>query len=307
VDNADADYGASGPMIIPGTNLVIGGGKFGVFYMMNTASLGHIQTGNGQIVQSLNNNGGFIKSGPVYWNRSGGAGPWMYNWSDGNGGNEVIKAYHFNGSTFDTSLASYGNIPSPGGNSGGVLTLSANGGTPGTGIVWASMPWNGDGENGVLQGVLRAFNADNLQQQLWASTGRSADDAGNWPKFSPPTVANGKVYLGSIPNGGVGFTQVNVFGFGPSPPADAQGFAAGCNGLYLVKWPAVAGATSYGVWVKTPTTGTYNRLTNTTGTQATVRAINSTTSTFVQIQSCSGTNCGIFNAGAALPYYKGCP
>jgi hypothetical protein len=306
VDAADEDYGASGPMLVPGTNLVIGGGKHGVFYMMNTASLGHIQSGNGQIVQSLNNNGGFIKSGPVYWNRSGGAGPWMYNWSDGNGGNEVIKAYHFNGSTFDASLASWGTVPSPGGNSGGVLTLSANGGTPGTGIVWASMPLNADGENGVIQGVLRAFNADNLAQQLWSSTGRSGDDMGNWPKFSPPTVANGRVYIGSVPTAGI-FAPLNVYGLAPPAPTSVTASQAGCNGLYLVSWPAVSGATSYAVWVKTPFDATYTQTITTTGTTATIRAINSTTSTFVEVQACNGSNCGLLSGPHGLRYYNGCP
>ena len=41
-----------------------------------------------------------IKGGPVYWNRDGGAGPWMYVWSDGC---NHFNAYHFNGTTFDTT------------------------------------------------------------------------------------------------------------------------------------------------------------------------------------------------------------
>ena len=307
LDGSDLDYGASGPMLIPGTNLVVGGGKAGVFYMMNTASLGHVQSGNGQIVQTLNNNGGFIKSGPVYWNRSGGAGPWMYDWSDGNGGGEVIKAYHFNGSTFDASPASQGTVASPSGKSGGVLTLSANGGSPGTGIVWASMPLSGDGENGVLQGVLRAFNADNLAQQLWSSNGRTADDMGNWPKFSAPTVANGRVYVGSIQTGGSIFAPINVYGVGPAAPVITEQSMAGCNGLWDVGWSAVAGATSYNVWVKTPFGVTYTRTASTTGLLATIHAINSTTSTLVEIQACSGSSCGLLSLAAALQYYKGCP
>ncbi len=47
------------------------------------------------------------------------------------------------------------------------------------------------------------------------------DNAGNWPKFSPPTVVNGRVYLGSFPIDGVGRTQVNVYGLlVPPPPGD---------------------------------------------------------------------------------------
>ena len=56
--------------------------------------------------------------------------------------------------------------------------------------------------------MLRAFDADDLQTELWNSeTNDARDDAGNWPKFSPPTVVNGRVYLGSFPSDGAGDTR----------------------------------------------------------------------------------------------------
>src|SRR5579862_5162806 len=164
----DVDYGSSGPVLIPGTDLIAGAGKSSIFYVMHVGSLGHEQTGNGQIVQSLQNHGGEVKGGPVYWNRSGGVGPWLYVWSNGG---DVAKAYHFNGTTFDATVISQGTIASPNGASGGVLTLSANGSTPGSGIIWSSMPLSADGDHGVHQGVLRALNADDLTaRELWNST-----------------------------------------------------------------------------------------------------------------------------------------
>ena len=61
--------------------------------------------------------------------------------------------------------------------------------------------------------MLRAFDADDLRTELWNSNQNGhRDDAGNWPKFSPPTVVNGRVYLGSFPSDGVSDTQVNVYG-----------------------------------------------------------------------------------------------
>jgi hypothetical protein len=78
---------------------------------------------------------------------------------------------------------------------------------------------SGDGNSGVHPGILRAFDADNLSTELWNSEQNSArDGSGNWPKFSPPTVAKGRVYLGSFPNDGLGNTQVNVYG--PFDPPD---------------------------------------------------------------------------------------
>jgi len=216
LNGGDVDFGSSGPMLLPGTDLLVAGGKESRFYLMHQGSLGHLQTGNTQIVQTFSNNGGEFKGGPIYWNRAGGAGPWMYVWSNGG---DILKAYHFNGTTFDTSAISQGTIRSPNGASGGVLSLSANGSTAGTGIVWSSMPLADDADHGVHQGILRAIDASDLTRELWNSRQNAArDDMGNWPKFSPPTVVNGKVYLASFPGDGVGSTAVNVYGLLPSTP-----------------------------------------------------------------------------------------
>jgi outer membrane protein assembly factor BamB len=96
-----------------------------------------------------------------------------------------------------------------------VLTLSANGTIIGTGIVWSSMVASGDGDHGVHHGVLRALDAETLKQ-LWSSDiNRQRDNAGDWPKFSPPLVVNGRVYLASFPVNGVSRSIVNVYGLLP--------------------------------------------------------------------------------------------
>lgn len=216
LNSGDVDYGSSGPILIPGTDLITAAGKASVFYVMHTGSLGHEQSGNGQIVQALANNGGEVKGGPVYWNRSGGVGPWMYVWSNSC---DFLKAYHFNGTKFDTAVVSQSVIASPCGASGGVLTLSANGSAAGSGIVWSSMPLADDGDHGVHQGVLRALNADDLSKEVWNSRlNATRDDSGNWPKYSPPTVANGRVYMASFPTDGISSAPLNVYGLLPSTP-----------------------------------------------------------------------------------------
>ncbi len=72
---------------------------------------------------------------------------------------------------------------------GATPSISANGAA--NGILWAL-------ENNSLA-VLHAYSADNLAQELYntnqASNGRDHFGAGN--KFMVPTIANGKVYVGT--------------------------------------------------------------------------------------------------------------
>jgi hypothetical protein len=140
---------------------------------MNLSSLGHEKSGNNQIVQSFSTTGAEIHGGPVFWNRTTGAGPTMYIWPD----SISLQAYQFTGSAFNPNPISQSTIVAPAGKSGGVLTVSANGSVAGTGIVWSSMPLNQDGDHGTVTGVLRAFDASNLTNELWDSQMNSARDA----------------------------------------------------------------------------------------------------------------------------------
>ena len=63
-----------------------------------------------------------------------------------------------------------------------------------------------------LPGVVGAFDATDLTKQLWNSTQNLArDDVGNYAKFNPPTIANGKMYVGSFSG------QLQVYGLNPPP------------------------------------------------------------------------------------------
>jgi len=213
LQSTDQDLGSSGPLLIPGTNLIAHAGKDSTLYLMNTLSLGHEQSGNNQVVQHFLIGPSEVHSGPVFWNRTTGAGPTLYIWPN----NGTLDAYQFTGSGFNATPISQSTIVAPSGSSGGVLTVSANGSNPGTGIVWASMPITDDGDHGVHAGVLRAFDANNLTTELWDSQMNATRDAlGLWPKYSPPTVNNGKVYMASFPSDGVSATAISVYGLLPN-------------------------------------------------------------------------------------------
>jgi hypothetical protein len=232
--NADADLGSSGTLLLPGTDLVIGGGKESKFYVMHKDQMGHFNphTDDGRIVQWFyihtpdNPNQPFgidgvtthhIHGGPICW--AGPHGLWLYVWVEDDG----ITAFHFANGRFDVTTTPQGPLGKPIsqgkplpqsetlGMPGGALSLSANGNQAGTGIVWASHPHNQqfghDANQHVVQGILRAYDASNLANELWNSEMNPADSIGNFAKFNPPTVANGKVYLASFGHGAVPSNQ----------------------------------------------------------------------------------------------------
>ena len=191
----DLDLGVSGPMLLPGTNLLLGGSKQGILYLLNTSNMGHEVGGNGEIVQSLQAASGEIHSSAYYSSPT--LGPLAYLWTAG----DYFKAFQFNGSTFGTTPYMQSSFTAPAGNPGGVLSISANGSQAGSGIVWVSMPLDASAETQVVPGVLRAFDASNLANELWDSNKNSArDGVGSFAKFCPPTIANGKVYLATFSN-----------------------------------------------------------------------------------------------------------
>ncbi len=213
---ADNDFGSAGPSFLPGSNLIINGGKEGKAYLVNSASLGHMVAGDTQIPQRFQAVDStarptathHIHNHNVLWNSPSGLN--MYVWGE----NDYLRAYRFNASTqkFGTSAVAVGSYLPPWGMPGGMMSLSANGSSAGTGILWATTPSQGDANQNSVPGMLHAFNAETLAL-LWQSTS-PGDDVLALSKGSPPTVAAGKVYVASISG------AVSVFGprTGPTPP-----------------------------------------------------------------------------------------
>jgi hypothetical protein len=233
----DDDLSGSGFSILPGSNLLLGGGKEGVMYLLDPAHLGQLTSNDAQVLQKLPVQGGHVMGGPVFWDSSA-AGPLVYNWAE----DDVLRSYKVSSGRLVTPSYAEGGVVSPG-HPGGSLTVSANRGAQGTGIVWASMPSTQDGVHGLVAGILRAYDAETLRE-IWTSEQNAARDRiGTLMKFVPPVVVNGKVYMPNHDG------AVAVFGLLPAPAADftvavspsARAIAAGQSGTFAVTVTAAGG------------------------------------------------------------------
>jgi hypothetical protein len=256
---ADLDFGGSGPMIIPKSNIVLGGGKEGVMHVWDLTHLGKFSSNDAAVLQKFNagtpmlhadtgndmpggaviggiiisQHPGHIMGGPVLWPRVlEDGGPLLLNWSE----NSELRNYRVDTTTAEpvTLPAAATGADFQAGHPGGILTLSASGADAHTGVVWAST-YDASGTyslgqgltgalNAVRPGTLRAYAADTLQT-LWNSDMNSARDGRyDFAKFNPPTVANGRVYLATFSN------RVKVYGLlqhgYPRPAAKIVAIAA---------------------------------------------------------------------------------
>jgi hypothetical protein len=210
-ENYNVDLGSGGPLLIPNTSMLVGAGKDAVLRVVNTASMGKYNPNQNSNVQNFTATNPPVLSSPVYWD-SPNFGPVVYLWGQA----DWLKAWAFNTQTslFNTTPVSESTISGAPFDTA-ALSLSANASASGTGIVWASRPISGASNPGPVAGILYSFDATNLKTELWDSQQDSARDAvGNYAKFVPPTVVNGKVYLATFSG------QLVVYGL--NPPASSQ-------------------------------------------------------------------------------------
>ena len=191
---ADNDLGSGGPVLLPGTvpPLIMSGGKGGILYVVDMANMGHLGNGVDDVVQEWQAVYGGIFGGLAAW--TGGGDLRAYVWPEG----DYLEAFVFSNGLFAmtpaVTSAPNANVSSPGQDPTGILAVTSNGTKPGTGIVWASKPLDTP-DHSTVPGTLYAFDALTLRE-LWDSKENAArDDYGSYPKFVPPTVANGKVYM----------------------------------------------------------------------------------------------------------------
>jgi hypothetical protein len=205
----DADLASGGILMIPGTSNIVGGGKGGKLYMVNTANLGKEQANDAGAVQTI-----FFESDLIP--------PYSASCTDASGTHTTQSnsyeifgtSAYYNGSIYlgvtpTTATApagirefvysgklSYGaeTKPSIQENTRGTTPFISSDGNA-NGILWmidTGIPLQ---QGTSTHSTLRAYDANDLGTELYNSSENSGDVPGYGIKFSSPIVANGKVYI----------------------------------------------------------------------------------------------------------------
>ncbi|MGP8201237.1 MAG: pyrrolo-quinoline quinone [Limisphaerales bacterium] len=171
LNSGDTDFGSGGVVLLP-THYAVGIGKDGILYLADVNNMGHV----GHFIQGFQaqNSGDTVGKSPVYWQGPGKQYLFvLHSYS-------ATKSFQFTGTNIITTplgTAAFTNSDRCGG-----LSLSANG--TNNGVLWEI----GSDSN------LRAYDAVNFPNLLWSGS------VGTYVKMTCPTIANGKVYVGTSAN-----------------------------------------------------------------------------------------------------------
>ncbi|TMH84192.1 MAG: pyrrolo-quinoline quinone [Betaproteobacteria bacterium] len=210
LNDGDLDLGSGGAIVLPDSagsaahpHLLIGGDKQGVLYVIDRDNMTGFNADGDQILQTVPISAGpacitcRIFSTPAFWEGK------LYVVAN----RDVLKQYTLaNGVLSALPALQAGDVF---GFPGATPAISSNGAT--NGIVWALDTSNNGTPNGSgssAPAILFAYDATSLNK-LYSSPASGAEAAGNAVKFTVPTVANGKVYVGTQ-------TELSVFGLLPN-------------------------------------------------------------------------------------------
>jgi hypothetical protein len=212
MDCNDGDLAAGGIMMLPGTTELVSGGKGGKLYLTNSTNLGKEQANDAGATQTL-----FFEPdlSPPYTASCTDNGTFT---TQSNSYEIFGTAAWFNGSIYLGIIPTSTSAPAPVRRftySGGKLTagqyttpsihedtrgttpfISSNGTS--NGIMWMideGEPLQTSAAGGPQTATLRAYDANDLTNELYDSDANTSDNPGYGIKFSSPVVANGKAYI----------------------------------------------------------------------------------------------------------------
>jgi hypothetical protein len=221
-NDLDIDQGSGGLLLLPTVgsfHYLVQSGKDGNVYLADEASLGGYSSSSNNVVESflLSEIGSGVWGSPTYWNGSVYFGASQ----DHHGPTDPARAYSFDTSSTATLSTSPTSVTAGlFGYPGPTLPISAN--ATSNGIAWALENFGFCTDESLACGpaVLHAYDATNLATEFWNSAQNAPDTAGNAVKFTVPTVANGKVYIGTRGNdtgsGGSIPGELDVYGLKPN-------------------------------------------------------------------------------------------
>jgi PKD repeat protein len=189
MNDHDLDLNSGGVVLLPDEagslahpHLVICAGKEGTLYLVDRDNMGQFNAADDtQIVQPFPDAIGGCFDTPAYFNNT------LYYI----GVHDVIKAFTITNASIVTIPASLGSTAF--GFPGATPSISANG--TNDAIVWAIQS---DANQSNGPSILHAYNAANVSQELYnSSQAGSRDTLGGAVKFTVPTIANGKAYVGT--------------------------------------------------------------------------------------------------------------
>ncbi len=193
----DSAGSPSQPHLLIGTSKGVSGG--GSLYVVNRDNMGGFAgpcPDSSARVQTVPVGGGAILSTALFWNNSVYVAP----------GNGNLQSFAMSGGIL-SSTPSTSQSPEMLGPQGATPVISSNGTS--NAVLWL-IDSSGALATPNAPAILRAYDPNNLSNEIYNSTIAAAlrDTAGLAVKFTVPTVANGKVYVGTQ-------TELDVYGLLP--------------------------------------------------------------------------------------------
>ena len=184
-------------------NLLVGGGKTASSTCFDPGSLGRgaIQNPPLQAAHACDNPAFKcyqIHSIPYL---GGVANPMLYVWAS----HEELRSFRWDPGTRTFGAVATNSMLA--GYPGGMLAVSSQAGAAGTSILWAV----------DTNGVVRAYDAFNVANEIWNSSQIANDALGKFSKFGQPVVADGTLFVPTFSN------TVVAYGLLPQSPASGSG------------------------------------------------------------------------------------
>jgi hypothetical protein len=200
LQTAGLDVGSSAPVLLPDSagspsqpHLLIGGSKGGSLYVVDRDNMGKFAgpcPDSPTRVQTIPVGSRSILSTPLFWNNAVYVAP----------GNGNLMSFPMSAGILAFS-PSASQSQEPLGPQGATPVISANG--TNNAILWLI---DSSGAMANTSAILRAFDPNDLSKDIYNSAMVTPrDTAGPAVKFTVPTVANGKVYIGTQ-------TELDVYG-----------------------------------------------------------------------------------------------